>query len=301
MLAKILLFYTFTPIADPEAVRLWQRDLCELLGLRGRILISPQGINGTVGGDMAALKTYVRKTKQYDGFRDIDFKWSAGSGLDDDGASLDFPRLSVKVRDEIVSFGAPEELIVDEAGVVGGGTHLKPGELHKLVAERDDVVFFDGRNAFEAAVGQFKNAIVPNTATTRDFVAELDSGRYDHLKDKPVVTYCTGGIRCEVLSSLMTSRGFGEVYQLDGGIVRYAETFGNRGLWEGSLYVFDGRETVTFGDDAAVIGRCNGCGAPTDRLVNCADESCTSRTVLCEPCGERAVCRSHAAVGVHER
>ncbi|WP_110590540.1 rhodanese-related sulfurtransferase [Microbacterium suaedae] len=296
MLAKILLFYSFTPIADPDAIRLWQRDLCELLGLRGRILISEHGINGTVGGDMSALKRYVRKTKQYAPFSTIDFKWAPGSGLDDDGQTLDFPRLSVKVRDEIVSFGAPEELRVDENGVVGGGVHLKPGELHRLVAERgDEVTFFDGRNDFEAEIGRFKNAVVPSTETTRDFIDELDSGRYDHLKDKPVVTYCTGGIRCEVLSSLMTSRGFQEVYQLDGGIVRYGETFGNTGLWEGSLYVFDGRETTRFGDDATVIGRCGSCDAPSDRMVNCADDACRRRTVLCEDCGERAICRAHAA------
>ena len=295
MPAKILLYYVFTPIGDPEAVRLWQRDLCELLGLRGRILISKHGINGTVGGDMAALKRYVRKTKQYEPFKGIDFKWSNGTGLDEDGMSLDFPRLSVKVRDEIVSFGAPDELRVDERGVVGGGTHLKPGELHKLVESRgDDVVFFDGRNAFEAEIGRFKGAVVPDVETTRDFVAELDSGRYDHLKDKPIVTYCTGGIRCEVLSSLMRSRGFEEVYQLDGGIVRYGETFGNTGLWEGSLYVFDGRETMTFGDDAAVIGRCATCGSPQDRMVNCADDDCRARVVLCKACGDTAVCGRHA-------
>ncbi|OCG73600.1 rhodanese-related sulfurtransferase [Microbacterium sediminis] len=295
MPAKILLYYVFTPIADPEAVRLWQRDLCELLGLRGRILVSEHGLNGTVGGDMAALKTYVRKTKQYAPFKDIEFKWSSGTGLDDEGRSLDFPRLSVKVRDEIVSFGAPDELQVDENGVVGGGTHLKPGELHKLVESRDDVVFFDGRNAFEAEIGRFKGAIVPDVETTRDFVAELDSGRYDHLKDKPVVTYCTGGIRCEVLSSLMVSRGFQEVYQLDGGIVRYGETFGNTGLWEGSLYVFDGRESMTFGEGAATIGRCVSCGAAEDRMVNCADDDCRARVVLCAACGERAACAKHAA------
>ena len=295
MLPKILLFYRFTPIADPDAVRLWQRDLCELLGLRGRILISEHGINATVGGEMAAMKTYVRKTKQYAPFADIDFKWSPGSGFDDSGGSLDFPRLSVKVRDEIVTFGAPEELRVDESGVVGGGARLKPGELHKLVSERgDDVVFFDGRNAFEAEIGRFRNAVVPDVETTRDFVAELDAGRYDHLKDKPVVTYCTGGIRCEVLSSLMRSRGFDEVYQLDGGIVRYGETFGNTGLWEGSLYVFDGREATTFGRDAAVIGQCGVCGDATERLVNCDDASCRRRTVLCAGCGDRAVCSSHA-------
>lgn len=295
MPAKILLYYLFTPIADPEAVRLWQRDLCELLGLRGRILLSKDGINGTVGGDMDALKRYIRKTKDYAPFARIEFKWSSGSGLDAEGRSLDFPRMSVKVRDEIVSFGAPGELRVDEDGVVGGGTHLTPGALHKLVEERgDEVVFFDGRNAFEAAIGRFKNAVVPDVATTRDFIAELDSGRYDDLKGKPVVTYCTGGIRCEVLSSLMTARGFGEVYQLDGGIVRYGETFGNTGLWEGSLYVFDGRESMTFGSGAAVISQCASCGTATDRMVDCVDDACQVRVVLCGGCGDSAPCARHA-------
>ena len=90
-LAKILLYYVFTPLADPDAVRLWQRDLAESLGLRGRILISQHGLNGTLGGEQRALKRYVRKTREYPAFRDIDFKWSEGTGLDDAGASLDFP------------------------------------------------------------------------------------------------------------------------------------------------------------------------------------------------------------------
>ena len=291
--AKILLYYVFTPIADPEAIRLWQRDLCESLGLRGRLLISRHGLNGTLGGEMSALKRYARKTKEYAAFKGIDFKWSEGTGLDDDGASRDFPRLSVKVRDEIVSFGAPDELVVDEAGVVGGGAHLAPDELNRLVDERDDVVFFDGRNAFEAEIGRFDGAVVPDVATTHDFVAELDSGKYDHLKNKPIVTYCTGGIRCEVLSSLMVKRGFGEVYQLDGGIVRYAEKFGNDALWRGSLYVFDGRESLAFGD--AVSGSGASCGEASDRMIDCADDACRARVVLCESCGERAACREHAA------
>lgn len=299
-LSKILLYYRFTPITDPTAVRLWQRDLCEMLGLRGRILISKDGINATVGGELGAMKTYWRKTREYPGFGDIDFKWSEGSGLDAEGRSLDFPRLSVKVRDEIVSFGAPGELRVDRSGVVGGGTHLTPGAVHKLVEERgDEVVFFDGRNAFEAEIGRFKNAVVPDVATTRDFVAELDSGRYDHLKNSPVVTYCTGGIRCEVLSSLMVSRGFTEVYQMDGGIVRYGESFGNAGLWEGALYVFDGRESITFGTDAATIGSCRGCGEPSSRMVNCADDECRVRVVQCDSCtdAESARCVRHEAAG----
>jgi len=293
---KILLYYVFTPLADPEAVRLWQRDLCESLGLRGRILISPDGLNGTLGGDLPALKRYIRKTRDYAPFKTIDFKWSEGSGVDADGGSLDFPRLVVKVRAEIVSFGAPGELTVDAAGVVGGGTRLAPAELHDLVAERgDDVVFFDGRNAFEADIGRFRGAIVPDVGTTREFVAELDSGKYDHLKGRPVVTYCTGGIRCEVLSGLMTARGFDEVYQLEGGVVRYGEAYGDDGLWDGSLYVFDQRMSIDFSDHTAVLGRCRSCGDPTNRMVNCSDLACREQLVVCPACVELEVpaCPAH--------
>lgn len=275
---KILLYYKFTPIADPEAVRLWQKTLCERLNLKGRILISKHGINGTVGGTVDDLKTYAKEFKSYTGFKETAFKWS-------DGSRDDFPRLSVKTRREIVAFGAEEELKVDENGVVGGGTHLKPEQVHELVREHgEDVVFFDGRNAFEAAVGKFKGAIVPDTRTSRDFIAELESGKYDAIKDKPVVTYCTGGIRCEILSSLMKNRGFKDVYQMDGGIVKYGETFGDDGLWEGSLYVFDDRMGVKFSDHATDIGECIHCGAKTSNYENCALKSCNDLVLICENC-----------------
>ncbi|WP_411719727.1 rhodanese-related sulfurtransferase [Mycetocola sp.] len=297
-ISKILLYYVFTPLADPDAVRLWQRDLAESLNLRGRILLSKDGLNGTIGGELTAVKKYLRKTREYPAFKNLDVKWSEGTGLDESGASLDFPRLVVKVRDEIVSFGAPGELEVDENGVVGGGTKLQPSELHELVAERgDDVVFFDGRNAFEAEIGHFRDAIVPDVSNTREFVAELDSGKYDHLKDKPVVTYCTGGIRCEVLSGLMKSRGFGEVYQLDGGVVRYGETYGDDGLWEGSLYVFDNRMSMDFSDHAAVVGSCAICGAASRHMQNCSDASCRTQLVLCaEHAAAAPLCEAHAAL-----
>lgn len=273
---KILLYYKFQPVADPEAVRLWQRSLCENLNLKGRILISVHGINGTVGGDVQDLKTYVRETREY--FKKMDFKWSEGS-------RDHFPRLSVKVRDEIVSFGAAKELQVDENGVVGGGKHLKPEEVHQLVAEKgDDVVFFDGRNSYEAGVGKFKNAVVPDTRTSKDFITELESGKYDNLKSKPVVTYCTGGIRCEILSSLMKNRGFQEVYQLDGGIVKYGERYGDDGLWEGSLYVFDDRMGVKFSDHAQDVGECIHCGSKTSNYENCALKSCNELVLICETC-----------------
>ena len=277
-LQKIILYYAFTPIADPDAVRLWQRTLCESLGLKGRILISKHGINGTLGGEMTALKKYIRQTKEYPGFSKIDFKWSEGDGTE-------FPRLRIRVRDELVAFMRPDELVVDENGVVGGGKHLKPHQVNKLVEERgDEVVFFDGRNAFEAKIGKFKDAVVPDVVTTRDFISEIESGKYDHLKDKPIVTYCTGGIRCEILSAMMINRGFQEVYQMDGGIVRYGEKFGDKGLWEGSLYVFDKRMTVEFGEETPVIGECEKCGTATKQFYNCVNQYCHELELLCDAC-----------------
>ena len=277
-LQKIILYYGFTPISDPEAVKLWQQNLCESLGLKGRILISKHGINGTLGGDMSALKKYVKTTKQYTGFKKIDFKWSMGNGND-------FPRLKVRVRNELVAFDAPDAITVTEKGVTNGGKHLKPAAVDQLVAERgDEVVFFDGRNAFEAEIGKFKNAIVPDVQTTHDFVAEIKSGKYDHIKDKPIVTYCTGGVRCEILSAIMIDNGFKEVYQIDGGIVRYGESQGDKSLWEGSLYVFDDRLNIDFTPDAKTIGKCEKCVAPTSTFRNCLFLGCRDLILLCDDC-----------------
>ena len=277
-LQKIILYYGFTPISDPEAVKLWQQNLCESLGLKGRILISKHGINGTLGGDMSALKKYVKTTKQYTGFRKIDFKWSMGNGND-------FQRLKVRVRNELVAFDAPDAIKVTEKGVTNGGKHLKPAAVDQLVAERgDEVVFFDGRNAFEAAIGKFKNAIVPDVQTTHDFVAEIQSGKYDDIKDRPVVTYCTGGVRCEILSAIMIDNGFKEVYQIDGGIVRYGESQGDKSLWEGSLYVFDDRLNIDFTPDAKTIGKCEKCEGPTSTFRNCLFLGCRDLILLCDDC-----------------
>lgn len=281
-LPKIILFYGFVPLDDPEAIRLWQNKLCESLGLKGRIIISKHGINGTLGGEMESLKKYTSTTKSYSAFKNFDFKWS-------DGIGGDFPKLTVRVRDEIVTFNASDELEVDSNGIVGGGKHLSPEQVHDLVEKRgDDVIFFDGRNAFEAQIGRFKNAVVADVKTTGDFIAELDSGKYDHLKSKPIVTYCTGGIRCEVLSSLMISRGFEEVYQIKGGIVRYGETFGDAGLWEGSLYVFDKRMAIDFSDKTKVLGSCEKCKAATNSFFNCANLACRKLILLCTDCGSNA-------------
>ena len=277
---KIILYYGFAPVADPKTLMLWQKTLCESLGLKGRILISKHGINGTLGGDMADLKKYVRATKEFPGFGKIDFKWS-------DGLGDDFPRLSVKVRKELVAFTTPDEVKVEKSGVANGGKHLKPHQVNQLVEEKgDEVVFFDGRNAFEAKIGKFKNAIVPDVQTTHDFIAEIESGKYDHLKEKPIVTYCTGGVRCEILSAVMLNRGFKEVYQIDGGIVRYGEKFRDKGLWEGSLYVFDKRMNINFSPDAITIGECENCSGPTSSFRNCTSLGCKDLVLLCDQCFE---------------
>lgn len=281
---KIILYYKFTPIADPDAVRLWQRALCEQLGVKGRILISTHGINGTLGGDMAALKAYVKQTKQFAGFKNTVFKWSDGTGQD-------FPKLAIKVRDEIVTFNAANEIKVDINGIIGGGKHLKPKQVHELVEKHgDDVVFFDGRNAYEAVVGKFKDAIIPDVDRTRDFATELSDPKYDAIKNKPVVTYCTGGIRCEVLSVMMKNRGFTDVYQMDGGIVKYGETYKDEGLWEGSLYVFDDRMGLKFSDKAKDIAECTHCDAKTSNYENCANMTCNKLMVVCPNCQNEERC-----------
>lgn len=278
---KILLYYKFTPLSDPEAIKLWQKTLCDGLNLRGRILVSRQGLNGTVGGNIDDLKAYVKATKSYPAFKGIVFKWSEGS-------REDFPRMSVKHRRELVGFqNSDSEFSVDEKGVVGGGKHIKPAQVHEMVEKYgEDVVFFDGRNAHEASIGKFKNAVVPNTNTSRDFIAELESDKFNDIKDKKVITYCTGGIRCEVISAMMKKRGFKDVYQIDGGIVKYGEAYGDDGLWEGSLRVFDDRMTVNFSDHTKVIGECTHCQGKTSNFENCANSACNDLVLICESCKE---------------
>jgi UPF0176 protein len=279
-LKKVILFYGFTPLDDPEAIRLWQQSLAESLELSGRVIIAPHGINGALGGDLPSLKKYVTVTKKYPRFKNIEFKWSKATGNE-------FPHLSVKVKPELVTFGAPHEIVVDINGVVNGGKHLKPYEVNRLVETRgDEVVFFDGRNAFEAKIGRFKNAVIPDVSTSRDFVEEFKSGKYDHLKDKPIITYCTGGIRCEIVSSMMVKRGFREVYQIAGGVLNYGKKYGDDGHWEGSLYTFDARMAINFSSKAKLMGECEKCGAATKDYRNCSTSTCHTLILLCDSCAQ---------------
>ncbi len=274
---KIILYYKFVPVADPDMTMRWQRELCERLELKGRILISPHGINGTLGGELENLRAYKRAMNESVIFKGIEYKWS-------DGKKNHFPKLKVKVKSEIVAFDAADEIVVSERGIENGGKHLKPAALHALVEEKgDEVIFYDGRNMYEAQIGRFKNTIIPNTVTSRDFKKDLEEGEIAQHKDKPIVTYCTGGIRCEILSAMMLNRGYKEVYQIDGGIVKYGEKFGDDGLWEGKLFVFDDRMKVGFSDKAKDIASCEQCGIKTSHQVNSTNVR-RKLHVLCESC-----------------
>jgi len=287
---KVILYYKFVPVGDPSITMRWQRELCTRLHLKGRVIISPHGINGTLGGDIENLREYKREMNRSILFKGIMYKWSDGTGKE-------FPKLSVKVRDELVAFGATDELVVSERGVENGGVHLKPEQVHALIQERgDEVIFFDGRNAYEAQVGRFKDAIIPAIETTPDFLKELEDPKYDVIKHRPIITYCTGGIRCEILSVLMKNRGFKEVYQIDGGIVKYGEAFGDSGYWEGTLYIFDGRMSRKFSSQAKDIGNCVHCGNQTSRFINCADVSCNKLKLVCDSCDRKVYCEVHQPV-----
>ncbi len=212
-------------------------------------------------------------------FRGITYKWS-------DGGQDDFPKLKVKVKPEIVAFDAPDEIEVTEKGIVNGGKHLKPSAVHKLIEEKgDEVIFYDGRNMYEAQIGRFKNTIVPDVTTSRDFKKDIEEGEISKHKDKPIVTYCTGGIRCEILSAMMKNRGYQEVYQIDGGIVKYGEKFGDDGLWEGKLFVFDDRMKMGFSDKSKDIAECEQCGKKTSNMVNSTNVR-RKLHVMCEACAE---------------
>ncbi len=278
---KVLLFYKFVPITDPETVMFWQRALCDKLGLTGRVLISRHGINATLGGDIKQLKYYTREMKAHSQFSGILFKWSDGQGDD-------FPKLKVKVKPEIVAFDAPDEIDVAATGVTNGGKHLKPDAIHKLIQERgDEVIFYDGRNKYEAQIGKFKNAIIPDVTTSRDFKKDIEEGEISKYKDRPIITYCTGGIRCEILSAMMKKRGYKEVYQIDGGIVKYGEKFGDDGLWEGKLFVFDNRMKMGFSDHTKDIASCELCGAKTSHQINSTNVR-RRLHVVCETCADKA-------------
>ncbi len=279
---KIILFYKFVPVTDPETVKFWQRSLCEKLGLTGRIIISEHGINGTLGGNIKQVKLYTREMNQHPLFKKIQYKWS-------DGKKGDFPRLSVKVRAELVTL-APSESF----DVFGSSKGLKPKEWHEYIEKNPDVLILDARNDYESEIGAFKgnNVVKPKIKAFRDIKPVLDK----LPKDKPILTYCTGDIRCEYLSAYMKHKGFDEVYHLDGGIVKYGQEYKDKGHWEGKCFVFDNRLNIAFSEDAADIGECVHCGSNTSSHQNCANMACNLFALVCINCNDTlSVCSDECA------
>lgn len=262
----VILFYKYVPIADPAAFAEGQRKLCSTLALKGRLLIAQEGINGTLAGTASAIETYLADLKNDARFADMEIKISEG----DENA---FPKLSIKVRPEIVTLNAGPEIVADQ------DNHLSPAEWKHALENDPDIVVVDVRNRYESDVGKFQNAIACDIDNFRDLPAYTD--RLEDLKDKKVLMYCTGGIRCEKASALFRSKGFKSVFQLHGGIVTYQKEFGNE-HWLGECFVFDQRMTVKVPENLKLISKCVHSGRPTARFVNCRNPKCNELYLLAE-------------------
>jgi len=262
----VILFYKYVAIAAPAGFVASQRELCSALGLKGRVLIATEGINGTLAGPRAAIDRYVAALRADDRFADIEIKTSEGD-VDT------FPRLMIKVRPEIVTLGADIPLTPDL------DNHLSPAEWKRTLEEEPDVVIVDVRNRYESSAGKFANAIACDIEHFRELPAYTE--RLADLKDRKVLMYCTGGIRCEKASALFRSKGFTNVFQLHGGIVTYQEQFGNE-HWLGECFVFDQRMTVRVDEAAVPIGQCAHTGRQTTRFVNCLHDPCHVLFLLAE-------------------
>jgi len=273
---KIILFYKYVHIEDPKAFRDAQFELCKRLGMKGRMIIAHEGINGTFEGTEMACNEYMDFMKADSRFADIHWKISNGT---EDGTA--FPRLSVKVRKEIVSLHLGDEADIDPNQITG--IHLKPEDLHKWYEEGKKFHIVDMRNDYELRVGKFEGTVFPDLNNFRDLKENLK--KIEDLKDTTVLTVCTGGVRCEKASGLLVREGFKDVYQLDGGIVSYMEQYPGEDF-KGSLYVFDKRIVMNFDDPDKheIIGKCSKCNTPSEHYVNCANLMCHDHFICCENC-----------------
>lgn len=263
---RTLAFYKFVVIDKPEQYTRSLLRWCKQQGLRGRILVGKEGINGGVSGtseQTAAFKTYLQSDPR---FQDIAFK-------EDMCTFHPFARMVVKVKDEIVRFGIPVNLEKT-------APHLSSEEFLKSYA--DDVVILDTRNEYEWNVGKFKNALTLPITTFREFPEAVK--KLAHLKDKKIVMYCTGGIRCEKASAYMIEQGFSNVAQLNGGILTFCKEKPNT-VWEGSCFVFDKR-LVTNVEGNTPITSCAYCGAACDLYRNCRNNDCDDYLVICPACDQ---------------
>lgn len=268
--AQILLFYKYVSIEDPEVFAAWIREAAASYGLVGRVLVAAEGLNGTLEGSVVDTEAFAEELLEDPRFSDMSIKRSEGTG---DA----FPKLSVKVRSEIVGTRFPAS--VDPTKRTG--THLPPEELRRWFEEEKDFVIVDMRNDYEFKSGHFKGSVNPGLNNSRDLPEALP--KLESLKDKTVLTVCTGGVRCEKMSAFLLENGFNDVYQLENGMHGYMEKYPGQDFL-GSLYTFDKRKTMHFGGDREIIGTCHHCKGATEKYVNCANDYCHEHFLVCEGC-----------------
>ena len=275
---EILLYYQYVKIDDPESFAAKQKSLCQDNDILGRIIISHEGINGTVSGNKRATEIYRSQTLSDLGNDGMQFKID----LAEEHA---FKKLSVKVRPEIVSLHLEEDEDINPNNSTG--ERLAPEDFLDEM-ENGDVIVFDGRNKYESDLGKFKGAVCPPVDNFRDF-PEWIRNNFSDAKDKRILTYCTGGIRCEKLSGFLIKEGFKSVAQLDGGIINYGKDSKTKGKnFEGECYVFDQRIGVEVNSsNPTIVSNCIYCDEPCSRYRNCAWKPCNDQVFICESCEEK--------------
>lgn len=286
---EVLLYYKYIDIEDPEQFVKDELMFCKSIGLRGRILISSEGINGTVSGPKSVTKKYMDHMHAMEKFKDLWFKINEA----DDYAHK---KMFVRYRPEIVSLHLEEDLNPNEIT----GNHLEPTEFREAMLDEDSVII-DTRNDYEYELGHFKGALNPNIRSFRELPQWLQDNK-EKFMDKKVLVYCTGGVRCEKLSGYLVREGIGkEIGQLYGGIENYGQNEETQGdLWEGKMYVFDERISVPINHvNPNVVGVDYFDGTPCERYVNCGNPECNRQMLTSEENQEKYLggcsheCRVH--------
>ena len=268
---RVLLYYIYSPIENPEKYREEHHLLCLRLNLLGRVIVAPEGLNGTVSGLTADCEVYMDALRADPRFFTVAFKV-------DEADKPTFQKLHVRVKPEIVHSDLPVDPLRQT------GIHLEPNQFRQLKND-PNVVLVDMRSNYEHEVGKFKGAITFDMENLRELPEHM--AEIEHLKgtDKKIVTYCTGGIKCEKASAYLLQQGFENVYQLHGGIIRYGLEEGGEDF-DGQCYVFDNRVTVPVNQvNPVTLSTCYRCGNPTSRMINCASPTCNNHVTLCESCG----------------
>lgn len=277
---RVLLFYKYVHVEDPETIVAEHLKACRELGLKGRIFIGTEGINGTCSGTIDQTNAYIEMMNNNEHFSDIDYKFDE---IDDHV----FKKMHVRVREQIVNFSLEDDINPNKLT----GNYLTPEEFYEQMQEEDTVII-DARNDYEYDVGHFRGAIRPDIRTFRDLPQWIRENK-EILEGKKVLTYCTGGIRCEKFSGWLIREGFEDVGQLEGGIVSYGKDPVVKGkLWNGQCYVFDERLTVPINQvNHVVVGVDYFDGEPCERYLNCANPECNAQ-ILCSEENEHMYMRA---------